>query len=149
MRRAPEQQREVKSFGNQITVPVRERNIDLDRPMLSHETHHHAREEASAHFRRGNQPDQTAKLALSLRHSVLRFCKLGERARGEMVIRPAVGGELRSAAPALEESCAEPFFQLRYRAAYRSLRQSKPAGSSGKALAFHDPSKSAREVQIH
>src|SRR6266851_7819007 len=112
MRRAPEQQREVKSFGNQITAPIRERNIDLDRPMLSRETHHHPREEASAHFKRGNQPDQTAKLTLSLRHGVLGLCKLGKRACGEMVIRPTLGGEPRSAAPPLEEARAESLFQL-------------------------------------
>src|SRR5712664_4418588 len=119
MRRAPELQREVKALGNRITIPIRERNIDVDRPMLSDEAHHHAGEEASPHFKRHTQPDQTARLTLSLRHCVLRLCKLGERACGAMVILPAVGGELRSTAPPLEEARSKLLFQLSHRAANR------------------------------
>src|ERR1700687_1972220 len=103
MRQAPELQRDIKPVAKQITLPIRERNVDPDSRMLSHKTHHHPGEEASAHFKRGNQPDQTAKLALSLGHRVLRLCKLVESARGAMVIRPAVRCELRSAILPFEE----------------------------------------------
>src|SRR5216683_6394050 len=102
---------EVELLSDKVHFPIGERDLDLDRRVLTDEAGHQAREEASIEASRHRQPNRTPGLALALGHGVLRVSKRGESPRHPIVIGAAGGGEPELTAGPLEQTRAELFLQ--------------------------------------
>src|SRR6266849_5506381 len=140
---------EVELLSNKVDFPVGERDLDLDRRVLTDEAGHQAREEASIEAGRHRQPNQATGLALALGYGLLRVSKRGESARHSIVIGAAGSGEPELTARPLEQTRTELFLQPSYSSTHGRFRQPECPGSDGEALRLHHLPKRAYEAQIH